>query len=584
MRSAPPPGAGRGRGDERLPPAGCWAALRLQLRVKRLASLGGRAGGVRGRVRLLVVAATLAAAAGGLYLVANRLLRALRDFPEVGPLMASKLLGLGLLLFLCILILANVIGALSSFFLARDLPGLLAAPVDWLAVYGARLTETAVSSSWMVVLLLLPVLAAYQVVYGAALSFWLLVAAVLVPFFAIPAAVGSGVTLVLVRAFPARRTRDLLAIVGVLSVALLVVGLRVIQPERLVRPEDFRNLVDFLAALEGPSATWLPSEWAAEALRGGLEGSLDPFWLLLLWTTAGAAVVVGAAVHRRLFAVGFTRAQEGARSRAPRAAAWRSLAVLLRPLPLERRELVLKDLRMFFRDPAQWSQLLILGVLLAVYVYNIRVLPLRTGEAIGHFLVSLVVLLNLGLAGFILAAVAARFVFPAFSLEGPALWLLRSSPLPPAALLWSKFWTGTVPLLFLALLLTALTDFILGVRPGLLVLSLASIAGLTVAFVAQALAWGIALPKFETENAAQIPTSLGGLLFMAGALLNLLAVLAIQSWALRGYLSSGLPGRVPREPLASEVGLALAFTAALCAMGTAFPYAVARRKVARLGE
>lgn len=583
IRPVEPPVRREGREDERLPPAGVWATLTLLLGVKRLAALGRRAGGARGSARLLAVGATAAGAAAAIYLVSNRLLGALRDFPEVGPLLASKLLGLGLLLFLCILVLANVIGALSSFFLARDIPGLLAAPVDWLALYGARLAETAVSSSWMVVLLLLPVLAAYQTVYGAPLSFWLLAAAVLLPFLAIPAAGGSAMTLVLVRAFPARRTRDLLAIVGVLAVALLVVGLRVLRPERLVRPEDFRNLVDFLAVLEGPSATWLPSEWAAEALRGGLEGSLDPFWLLLLWTTAGAALVMGAAAHRRLFPVGFTRAQEGARSRAPRTGAWRSLAALLRPLPLERRELVLKDLRVFFRDPAQWSQLLILAVLLVVYIYNIRVLPLRTGEAISHFLVSLVVLLNLGLAGFILAAVAARFVFPAFSLEGPALWLLRSSPLPPAALLWSKFWTGAVPLLFLALLLTAVTDLVLGVRAGLLVLSLASIAGLTVAFVAQALAWGIAFPKFETENAAQIPTSLGGLLFMVGALLNLLAVLAIQFWALRGYLGSGLPGRLPREPLVSEVGLALALTAALCALGTLLPYAVARRQVARLG-
>lgn len=565
------------------PPAGVLRTTALLLAPKRVAFLGARSPLRRRAGRVAAVAVAVAAGGGLAYLVAARLLERLRDFPEVGPVLATRLLGLGLLLFLSILLLSNVIAALSSFFLARDLPTVLTAPVDWLAVYGARLVETLISSSWMVALLLAPVLVAYQTVYGAGGGFYLLAIATIVPFLVIPAAAGSGITLLLVRLVPARRTRDVLAVVGLLAVALLVVGLRVLRPERLVDPEGFRNLIDFLAVLETPTATWLPSEWAAEALRGGLEGGLDPFWLLLLWSTAAALVVLGAVLHRRLYAAGYTRAQEGTRRRGRRRErTWSVVGRVLEPLGIRRRELVLKDLRIFFRDPSQWSQLLILGVLLVVYVYNIRVLPVRSSEAIGRFLVSVVVLLNLGLSGFVLAAVAARFIFPAFSLEGPALWLLRSSPLPPASLLWSKFWTGALPLLVLALALTGLTNGILGVEVGLFVLSLVSIAALTLAMVAQALAWGIAFPQFETENAAQIPTSLGGLLFMGGALASLGAVLALQFLALRSYLVSGLPGRTPRPPHASELAVALLLTLVICALGTALPYLVARRRVAEL--
>ncbi|MFQ5679862.1 MAG: hypothetical protein ACE5HP_10445 [Gemmatimonadota bacterium] len=564
------------------PPVGAGSGFLILLRPKWLAMLGGRRA-VQGRlVRGVSFLVAAGAGGGGAYLLAVRLLRGLRSYPEVGPILASKLLGLGFLMFLCILLLANTIAALSSFFLARDLPAVVAAPVDWLSLYGARLTETLASSSWMVVLLLVPILAAYEHVYGAGFSFYLVALAGLIPFLVIPAAAGSAITMVLVRSFPARRTRDLLAMIGVLAVALLILGLRLLRPEQLVRPEGFRNLVDFLAVLEGPSASWLPSGWVAELLRGRLDGTLDPFWFLLLWSTAGATVVAGAFLHRRTWAEGFTRAQEGARSRVRRGRAWRWVERGLSGLDLGRRQLILKDLRLFFRDPAQWSQLLILGVLLVVYVYNMRVLPLHSGAAVGRFMVSIVMLLNLGLAGFVLAAVAARFVFPAFSLEGQALWLLRSSPLPPAMLLWSKFWTGALPLLLLALGLTGLTNVILGVRAGLLLLSLVSVAALTLALVAQALAWGIALPKFETENAAQIPTSLGGLLFMTGAVVTLGAVLTVQFWTLRGYVLSGLPGRVTREPFAGELLLAVGLTAGLCVVATTVPYAVARHRVARL--
>ena len=88
---------------------------------------------------------------------------------------------------------------------------------------------------------------------------------------------------------------------------------------------------------------------------------------------------------------------------------------------------------------------------MVVYVYNIRVLPLYSGEQVSFFLINLVSFLNLGLAGFVVAAIAARFVFPAMSLEGRMLWLLRSSPLKVRTLFWTKYWVGTVPLLAVAL-------------------------------------------------------------------------------------------------------------------------------------
>jgi len=552
------------------------------LRVKLLSSLarGERAEGRTGRLLLLLAVGGVTLP--GVYLLLTRFLRSLRGTEQVGPLLAAKLLGLGLLLLFSILLLSNLIGALSSFFLARDLPTILAAPVDWLAVYGARLTETLVSSSWMVVLVLAPVLAAYGTVWDAGVLFYLWAVLLVVPFLVIAAAFGSAVTLILVRVFPARRTRDLLGVIAAGGVALLVLGLRVLRPERLVNPEGFRNLVDFLAVLRGPSSPWLPSEWVSESVMGFLRGEGDPFLLVLLWSTAGGLVVVGAALHARFYPTCFTRAQEGSRRRLRWGGVWSAFERLLEPLGVQRRELVLKDARVFFRDATQWSQLIILGVLVVVYVYNMRVLPLRSSEAIGRFLSSLVAFLNVALTGFVLAAVSARFVFPSLSLEGRTLWLLRSSPLPAATLLWSKFWSGLVPLLVLALALTLLTTTGLGVGPQVTLLSLATIVGLTASLVAQALAWGIAYPQFESENAAQIPTSLGGLLFMLSALLTLGIVVAFQLWALRGWVRSGLPWREARPPDPIELGVAVAFTAAVCAVTGIAAYRRALRRLEAL--
>ncbi len=263
---------------------------RLLLTPKLLSARRRSAAGSWGRAAMVLGIG--AVAWPFVYVTLTRLLRTLRGVEEVGPLLASKLLALGLLVFLGILLLSNLISALSSFFLSRDLPWIRSAPSDWLSVYLARLTETLVSSSWMVVLMLIPMLAAYARAYDGGWGFLLLVLGSVIPFLIIPAAVGSAVTLLLVRAFPARRSKDILGMIAIAAVALVVLLLRILRPERLVNPEAYRNLVDFLAALRGPSSPWLPSQWGADALAGYLQGGFDPFLVALLWTTAAGTVTV----------------------------------------------------------------------------------------------------------------------------------------------------------------------------------------------------------------------------------------------------------------------------------------------------
>src|SRR3989454_9953186 len=244
--------------------------------------------------------------------VLYRILKALRAVEELGPLIPGKILGLILLSFISILVLSNVITALSSFFLAKDLDLLVSAPVDWLRLYLAKLGETLLHSSWMVALMVVPILAAYGVVYKSGVLFAVYAMLAIVPMLILPAVLGCAVTLVLVNIFPARRTRDLLSIIALGAAGGVILLFRMIRPEQLARPEGFRNLLDFVILLRGPTSPFLPSEWAAQAIMGFLRHELDPLPLLLLWTTAAAFVTGGAPLHRVLYPTGFTKAQEGA--------------------------------------------------------------------------------------------------------------------------------------------------------------------------------------------------------------------------------------------------------------------------------
>ena len=547
-----------------------WQSLKGRLRRERSGS------GVRLLLLVLLGGGFWTAVFG----VSYRILKYFKGVEEIGPLLAGKLLAVGLLSFAAILLLSNLVTALSTFFLAKDLDMLVAAPVDWIWFYLAKLGETLAHSSWMVVLMVVPILTAYWVVFDGGPLFPLVAAAVLLPYFILPTVAGSVITLILVNVFPARRARDLLSLVALAVMGGLVLFLRLAQPEQLARPEGFRNLLEFIATLRAPSHPLLPSEWAASALMNWLLRVRDPLPPLLLWSTAGAFIVIGASFHRRLFPPGFTKSQEGANRGIGRSLWAGMLGGLLRWLPVTRREFILKDLRIFFRDATQWSQLILLAVLLIVYVYNIRALPLYTGERVPYVVVTLVVFLNQGLGGFVLSAIAARFIFPSVSLEGRQLWLLRSSPLDLQAMLWSKYWVGTLPLLILALAIGLVTNQMLQAPPFMMVLSTLTTVSYTLAVGALALALGVFFPQFETENAAQIPTSFGGLVFMLAAVSLLTIIIVIEAIPVSEQLRAWQAGELVRSP--ASLIIALGAVVIACAIATVVPLQLALRRLSAL--
>ncbi len=529
------------------------------------------------RVRVLVLAFVGLFFWVAVFGIGFRVLRYLRSVDEIGNLMAGKVLEVILLAFLSILLLSNIITALSTFFLAKDLDLLVASPVSGVRLYLSKLAETIVHSSWMVALLALPIFTAYGIVYNGGILFPFVALAAFIPYLIMPAVVGTAFTLVLVNIFPARRTRELLSLIATGAVVIVVVSLRFMRPEQLAQPEGFQNLVDYLAVLRTPTSPLLPSEWTAAMVMNWLLRVADPLPILKLWGAAALAVAAGALIHQKLYFLGFSKAQEGAERKVLRPMRG-PVSRLLRSQSPSKREFILKDLRLFFRDNTQWSQLILLAVLLMVYLFNIKSLPLHSGERVPFRLVTVISFLNLGLAGFVLAAVAARFIFPGISLEGRQMWLLRSSPLDPRSMLWSKYWIGTVPLLVLALIITIFTNWLLHASAFMMTVAVGTILLYTLAAGALALSFGALYPQFGTENAAQIPTSYGGLVYMMSSLCLLALVIGIEAIPVTNYLRDQ---RYAQDPVGITTELVLCGLAVIgvCAAATIVPLRIGLRRI-----
>jgi ABC-2 type transport system permease protein len=463
----------------------------------------------------------------------QRVLSYFRSVELFGDLLAARLMAMILLTFFSILLFSNIVSSLSIFFLSEDLNLVLSHPVSLDRVYWSRLAETMTHSSWMVLLFGLPVFLAYGWVYQSSLNYYLVFICALIPFLIIPAALGALFSMILVNIFPARRTKDILLLLSIFFAIGLFFLLRFLQPERLVKPESFAGLVEYLTALNNPSWPILPSFWAAESLLPYYQDhqSSSGFYLTLLWSTAGAMGVLGNWASKALFFSGWTKSQEARRARITQMPLIdRLFGLFSRPLGLRARALAVKDFKSFFRDTTQWAQLFLLTALVVVYLYNFRVLPLDKSPLPTFFLQNLISFLNMGLAGFVLAAVSARFVFPAVSLEGFSFWIIRSSPLPLHSFLWSKFWTSLVPLLILAEVLIFISNELLRVTPFMKILSSVTVFFMTFGIVALGVGLGAVYPRFKVENAAQVVSGFGGVIYMILSMVFVGAVVILEAW------------------------------------------------------
>ena len=461
-------------------------------------------------------------------------------YDEFGDYLLRLALSWLFMTFLAFLAFSGVVASLSTFFLADDLRLLLAAPISSSRLFLARFTRTVGQASWMVVIFMTPILLGIGAARCAPPAFYLTAVLTVVPFAVIPVAVGSAATLMLVNVFPARRARDLLMLLSLIFAAGLVLMMRFIQPERLLRVETLPDITDFFATLQSPVTPLLPSFWAGEVLFAGLQGGVDVVHGSALWTTALAFTVLLGAAQSRWHFSGYSRSQESPKTRFTQLRFVDRVAGVL-PLTPVRRQLLIKDTKVFLRDVSQWVQLLPLLALVLLYLYNFSVLDLDRVPYASSLIKNMYAFVNLAMAGFVIATVAVRFVFPAVSAEGNAFWIVRTSPISLRDFLWSKYWISLLPVLVFTEILTIAANELLDVDPFLKLVAAATIVLMTVALVGLATGLGARYPRFGADP-TQAAGSYGGVAFMILAVLFILLTIVMVGWPSSVYVIRQMRG------------------------------------------
>lgn len=486
-------------------------------------------------------------------------LRFVGSFPGLGFLLVERLMFLLFAFLFVLLVFSNLVISYSNFFRNRETAFLLTLPVPPRTVFQWKLMESVVLASWAFLFLVAPLLAAYGLHSGVAWHFYAVTPVLLALFIVLPGVLGAWAALHVAR-FLDRRSFQ---VVGVALAAILVGAAAFWLRSQPVTDELFESRIlvvldKLLTKTRFAESPLLPSYWLSAGVLQWAEGAVRGagFFLLLLLSYALffgwlAVFCTGGLFYEAVSAVQsrgsvfwqwdwFQRWQRRRRVRALSPPWLERLLGAVRFLGPDLRAIMVKDIRVFWRDTTQWGQTLVLFGLLGVYIVNLRHFSHQLSNP---FWVHLVSYLNLGACALNLATLTTRFVFPQFSLEGKRVWIVGMAPLGLPRVVLAKYALACAASVLLTVGLMVLSCTMLHLSWWRTATFAGAVAVMTFTLNALAMGLGVLYPNLREDQPSKIVSGFGGTLCLVLSFLYivvgvlLLALGSPWSWAPEGEVA-----------------------------------------------
>lgn len=454
----------------------------------------------------------------GIYLGTTRTLWYIRAQVQVIYLPPSIPLGVFLLMVLAILLFANLAAAFGALFLGNDLDLIIASPIRPFRLYWGKLTEILISSAWMPIAFGLPAIVALGRSYNGGWDYYLSSPFVLMPYFFIPSALAILVVMAFVTIVPPSRAREvLLVLFGATLLAVYYFAKLIISTAQTFN--NVNDLLRLMSILSTPNSPWVPSYWSATALSEMLEPTGKGVWnyVLLLYSVAICLIALGYLLFRLFYFRLYSRAKSTRHIRRWNSRILQRRLELMTPFfsrPL--RAIVGKEYKLLSRDMTQAMQLVILVGICLTYLYHFRILQSVEGlpDTATVWWQTVLIICNVGVGSFVIAAASTRFVFPSISLEGSGYWIVQTSPLGLDRYLRSKFVCWVIPMTLIAAVILAAGS--LAIRADGYLIAMSAISGWLICYglVGVGVGLGACFANFNWENPSQLAASFGSLVYM----------------------------------------------------------------------
>ena len=488
-------------------------------------------------------------------------LRFVANFPGLGTLLIERLMFLLFAFLFVLLLFSNLVISYTNLFQNRETTFLLSLPLPPQIVFRWKLMESALLASWAFLFLIAPLLAAYGLTNHVPWHFYPATVVLIALFIVLPAVAGAWLAVSVAR-YLDRRSFQVAAVA--LAILMLVVAALWLKAEpisdEMLETRVLAVLDRLLMKTRFAQFALLPSYWLSAGVLQWSEGA---------WSGAGFFALVLLSHSLFFGCLAFTRmggpfydAASTVQSRGSVFWQWTWFRLLqerqrnfdchrgmveravnvLPGVPVDIRALLVKDIRVFWRDTTQWGQTLVLFGLLGAYIINLRHF---SQQLTNPFWVHLVSYLNLGACSLNLATLTTRFVYPQFSLEGKRLWIVGLAPPGLMRVVKTKYWLANFASLSVTLGLIWLSCHMLKLPTERTLYFMTAVTLMTFTLNGLAVGLGALYPNFKEDNPSKIVSGFGGTFCLVLSFLyivasvTLLAVGSPWSWARLGEPSVG---------------------------------------------
>jgi ABC-2 type transport system permease protein len=391
------------------------------------------------------------------------------------------------------------------------------------------------------------------------------------PLVLLCSAIGSIVCLVIARWMPRGRWLFWLLLLAVL------VGVGHVWRQMAVSSgaqDEALLLTQLIPGLKLASNPFWPSWWVSEGIMALTRGQWvrGVMFLGLLVSNLLMIGLIVEAVGQKLFYDAWQKAQFSAGLTKRTGVLLRPLEEALRFLAADARALIMKDIRMFFRDATQWSQGLIFFGLLGIYFLNLRNLHYHKLPAEWR---NLIAFLNVFSVSAVLCSFGARFVFPQLSLEGHGFWVIGLSPTTMGRVLLAKFGLALAGMTVISIGLMVVSTKMLLVPPEVQAAAVGIALAMSLAISGLSTGLGAVFMDLKQKDPVAIVSGFGGTLNLVLSLVFMGLVIVPFGVVFHLHYLGHLPG----PALHRWIAWASLWTLGATAVATLAPLVFGRRSL-----
>ncbi len=445
----------------------------------------------------------------------------------IGPLLIRKLLSTFYMTFSVMIILSSMVAAIPVLYFSREMDFLFSCPVKTETIFIIKYFKIIVDSCWMILLMVIPIFAAYSKVLKIDIYQYLFIFISHIPFFIVCVSMGIFLILFLIKYFPGQGIRNfVIAIYGFFLVAFLIY-FRMLEPEKLTGA-DFNQIMELVRNLKAPDNFFFPHSHLMKIVNNvtysGIFSGILPFFIFTFISIILFIAVIY--VAKIWYFEGFSKKVIFNKEK-------KLKSVFIFKKTNEFITMLKKDIKYLIRDTTQWIQLVFLFGIIFLYLFNIYKLPADVFN-----LKEVIYFLNIGFIGLVLSAVGARLILPIISMEGRSFWIIKTMPVSIKKYVFYKVIIYTVFIIITGLIISILSLNLLKTHKLINFITIFSTILITFVVAGCGIGLGAVFADFKIKNPEDLITGIAGLFYMFITFLFIAFLLYLEAGFVKDYYLS----------------------------------------------